>query len=47
MIHPPIFAESWHPLWLVLIVPPQGELAARKECIAGQPNGCLTVQSRT
>jgi hypothetical protein len=28
MIHTPIFAEAWTPLWFVLIVPPQGELTA-------------------
>ena len=28
MMHLPIFAETWTPLWFVLIVPPQGELTA-------------------
>lgn len=28
MMHQPIFAETWNPLWFVLIVPPQGELTA-------------------
>lgn len=27
-MHLPIFAETWTPLWFVLIVPPQGELTA-------------------
>jgi len=28
MMHQPIFAETWAPAWFVLLVPPQGELAA-------------------
>ena len=27
-MHQPILAETWKPLWFVLIVPPQGELTA-------------------
>jgi len=27
-MNPPIFREYWQPLWFVLLVPPQGELAA-------------------
>jgi hypothetical protein len=28
MMHQTLFAETWAPLWFVLIVPPQGELTA-------------------
>jgi hypothetical protein len=28
MIHQPLFAEAWTPLWFVMLVPPQGELSA-------------------